>query len=419
MSQYTKVQCISWELYTGPVTVHTHTPSRGWYTGLLSAPALPTSMPDTRIDVIGQCVDIDARVAFTADAIAKARALADPSPEVLKVFLAPEFLYRGAGGAYLYDLMSGWDGTAPAKLGIAPKVPYYSAWPGLIRSLKALAAQHGNEDWLFVFGSAISAAFPMRKAGAKAYYLDAAQARGISNMALIQRGGAAPTATPDQVKAAKYYLQPVDFFGEYAGFISQIGTQVKAGKPRSELRSEMLGTGEGSPVFRMAGIEGSSGLTLDCGIEIGFDHAVSGKAVDGGKLPTQNFGRLRNAGQRVRLQLVPSCGMNLIPESLWLQPAAEHAGNAYAFHCDGLSNVAGLQYGSHTQVWNRTHKLLEASDGVDQGKAVPRPALASSVSAVTGSVVVAGHTIEDRWLWSNGGTSAGAGSVRVVAPLPL
>jgi hypothetical protein len=42
--------------------------------------------PDHRTDAMGQCWDIHARLAFTADAIGKAYTIADKSAETLKVF---------------------------------------------------------------------------------------------------------------------------------------------------------------------------------------------------------------------------------------------------------------------------------------------------------------------------------------------
>src|SRR5215831_7151786 len=91
MANYTHVQFISWEVYTGP--------NRGplpWpgirdgigYTGIGKENA-----PDNRLDVEGQIEDIEERLQFTYKAIEEAYKLAATKPTTLKVFMAPEFLY--------------------------------------------------------------------------------------------------------------------------------------------------------------------------------------------------------------------------------------------------------------------------------------------------------------------------------------
>jgi hypothetical protein len=89
MANYTHVQFISWEIYTGP--------NRGpqpWsiprdgigYTGI------GNDAVDNRLDIQGQIEDITERLQFTYKAIEKAHELAVKRPTTLKVFMAPEFL---------------------------------------------------------------------------------------------------------------------------------------------------------------------------------------------------------------------------------------------------------------------------------------------------------------------------------------
>jgi hypothetical protein len=103
---YSKVQFVSWELYTGPTSPLGN--GVGFYPGLRL-----NGIVDDRIDLYSQCEDIEARVSFTSNAINKAFEKVDKNSSVLKIFMAPEFLYRGAGGAYLHDLINGWVGSAP------------------------------------------------------------------------------------------------------------------------------------------------------------------------------------------------------------------------------------------------------------------------------------------------------------------
>jgi hypothetical protein len=420
MSEYTRIQLISWELYTGPVIGRSKPRTRGWYSGLLAAPELPTSVPDVRVDVIGQCVDIDARLAFTADAITKARALADPAPTTLKVFLAPEFIYRGAGGAYVHDLLNGWKETAPSYLGISPAVPYYKSWAGLFGGLRSLAAQAEHEHWLFVFGTAVSATFPTNKPSKGKFFLAPSQARDIRNTSLVQCGGLEHASTGHT--ARKQYDSSIDFLHEYAGFISHIVAPIsapKSSKERTPLPTDFVGTNDTRTAFHLPGINDSDGKPIDFGLEICLDHASNGVIDSDSTLPTRRFGRVRAEGRRVKIQLVPSCGMNLVSESIWLQAETGSPTHSYAFHCDGLSDIARQNYGNHTQVWNRKYKLLEAGNGQEHGKFNPKPALVSAVSAVTNSVNIAHHKINDAALWSDGDAVGGAGAVRVVASLPL
>ena len=110
MPEYSKVQFIAWEIYTGAV----YGPSGAdHYAGL--APAAG----DRRFHVLSQCLDIMARVEFTRRAIETAYKNAQADSKTLKIFMAPEFLYRGAAGAYFYDLLNGWE-KAPASFGPLP-----------------------------------------------------------------------------------------------------------------------------------------------------------------------------------------------------------------------------------------------------------------------------------------------------------
>jgi hypothetical protein len=427
MSNYTKVQFISWELYTGPVNISSTSPSRGWYSGLMAVPTSGTSIvptPDARVDVIGQCIDIDARVAFTADAIAKAHAKADSSSSTLKVFLAPEFLYRGAGGAYIHDLINGWVSSPPTELSIPSGTPYSGKWGGLFGKLQALVANADYEDWLFVFGSAIGASFPAKQASDTKYYLDPSKAAEIYNISLVQRGG--PDHTGDNYASRKQYVSPIDFLDQYARYVSHIGSQVQPFDDRTVVPADVLGVVEGGALFNIASICDSTGKAIVFGLEVCLDHARSGGINPATHLPVNNFGRIRTANQYVKIQLVPSGGMNLEPDSIRLAPAAGPTPHSYAFNCDGLTDMTN-HYGSHTQIWNgangapvlAANKLLEGGNGQDLSTAATPPLTASTVSAVAHNVTIGAYTIADSLLWSNGSVVSGSGSVRVVAPLAL
>lgn len=400
MSNYSKVQFISWELNTGPFIVQ-HTPFQvGWYAGLLD-PGL-----DQRIGVLGQCCDIEARLAFVADAIARAETLSDRSAGTLKVFMAPEFLFRGAGGAYLHDLLEGWQVNAPE---LGPAAPFDRPWPGLFGGLRRLAADARFEDWLFVFGTAVSATFPTRRQAGKEV-LDPTRPGEVYNTALIQRGGA--THGADNYVSRKHYISGIDFLQWYGNAGQHSAGTVLPLDHAALVPAEALGDTEGGALFQIPGVNDGAGTPIDFGIEICLDHACSGG--NGVKA----FGRIRSAGRLVRIQLVPSGGMSLVADSVRLQPARGSVPGAYAFNCDGLGNLDGWP-GSHTQLWGSRaggvlpslQRLVEASGGA----ALPGTQLAPVATAAT----VGPMQVQAHMLWNNGQGVAGAGQVRVIAPYGL
>src|SRR5215469_1401731 len=153
MANYTHVQFISWEIYTGPNRDATRPPP--WridqdgisYSGIQMGP----DQGDNRLDCTGQLYDIGERLQFTYKAIEEAYKLAVKRSTTLKVFMAPEFLYRGKGGAYIHDLINGWNKQSPNELNI---LGYDDGWPGLFGYLKRFAADNRFNEWLFVFGTA-------------------------------------------------------------------------------------------------------------------------------------------------------------------------------------------------------------------------------------------------------------------------
>lgn len=395
MSNYQQVQFISWELHTGPVVASQAAGRLAGYAGLHD------TGPDQRTDALAQCRDIEARLAFVADAVASARALATPDPSTLKIFMAPEFLLRGAGGAYLHDLLGGWEREAPREL-LLP-APYAGPWPGLFGGLRAIAADARHADWLFVFGTAVSASFPHAERDGK-YVLDPKGIADIYNTALIQRGGAGHGE--DAYVSRKHYKSPIDFLAWNAQAGVHVDGRVKPLEPRSVIPADVLGVTEGGAVFRIAGLNDGGGAPIDFGIEICLDHAESGADAN-------PFGRIRTAGQFVRIQLVPSGGMWLVPESVRLVPRGPGVAGAYAFNCDGLASLDAGRHGSHAQVWSNgvAPQQLDADGGA--------PLAGTRVAGVAAALQVGAQRIAADQLWNNGDGVAGAGQVRVFAPRPL
>ena len=76
--------------------------------------------------------DIDARCVAMIDAVQTVKPRADPDPKILKIFMAPEFYFRGLDGAYPVEKI---ETIMPKLRKEADKIEY--------------------ADWMFVFGSAI------------------------------------------------------------------------------------------------------------------------------------------------------------------------------------------------------------------------------------------------------------------------
>lgn len=88
--------------------------------------------------------DIRKRIRIMEKAVDRAYELSDKNPETLKVFIAPEFYWRGINGAYMFR-----DEEANDPLFCGPICL-------LLKGLEDIVAQKRFEDWLFLFGTVIA-----------------------------------------------------------------------------------------------------------------------------------------------------------------------------------------------------------------------------------------------------------------------
>jgi hypothetical protein len=402
MRKYRFVQFISWEVFTGSDEY------KYIYAGLGAG-----TESDYRLDALGQCRDIEARVAFTVDAMNKAYAEADPSPYVLKVFMGPEGLYRGAGGAYLHDLIDGWSEDAPGELLASAELPapYNRKWGGLFGGLRAAASDPKFDNWVFVFGTTMSASFPakpIKRDGELIWVLNSELRAEIYNTALIQRGGARETGdapTPDAHASRKHHMSDRDFLTKTGDGFRHVQAATQQFDPSSLVPSE---NSDGSALFQFDDIGDGDGNPILFGIEICLDHKWSGRDAN------NRWGRIRTSDRRVKIQLVPSCGLeSLKKESIWLLPGSGQQHTSYAFNCDGLYDLSELD-GSHTEIRNGAEsamRLVFAGNGVDADR--------STLFAVAETTTVSFGDVSASSLWHNGRMVSGAGSVRVMYPFSL
>lgn len=223
--------------------------------------------------------DITARLKIMKDAATLARNMTqklDTSPKTLKVFVAPEFFFRGKTGAYS---MQGYD--------------------KVLAGLKEIAKDSKFANWLFVFGTTIAES-ELTSPNKEVY-----------NIAVVQPGGT-DSGTKVVMKEAK---SPKDFLVNPADANALDDRNVSHAAPFKASGTGMEKQGrdfDGLGIFEYGGI---------CfGLEICVDHHDK---------------RLRKSAvacgeARVQVQIVPSAGINLKPMSVIAIK------NGVAFNCDGL-----------------------------------------------------------------------------------
>ena len=164
-SKYKKVQGLGFQIYTGgaPAFIdeeRRHVDKNGTVTTRMHKSLNPECIGTSRYgQMIGdeeegknaelQCylgledasLDVTRRMKVMEEAVETAFAQADPDPSVLKVFLAPEFFWRGLDGAYEFAA------EAPEDSSICGPVCQ------ILHGLETLVAQPRFADWIFLFGT--------------------------------------------------------------------------------------------------------------------------------------------------------------------------------------------------------------------------------------------------------------------------
>ena len=382
MPDYSKVQFIAWEIYTGAV----YGPSGAdYYAGL--APAAG----DRRVSVGSQRPGIIAGGGVTPPAHETGPEKAQADSETLKIFVAPEFLYRGAAGAYLYDLLNGWE-KAPGSFDPLPAY-FKGPWSGLFGELRALVAEERFQDWVFVFGSAVGASFPRSSVVPDDPRFSAATG---CNIALIQCGGNTPQQRDACYFTEKHLKSAIDFVNfTLRNATPRILTDQDIAhgcQPTWRILDRLIQedpNGLGGSLFRFPHIRRSGGQILQFGLELCLDHCVGYVTAGGAPSPT---GRLATGTTLVDIQLVPSCGMSLIPTSLALGPRSGPRNFSYAFNCDGLIPIGGSGHdrNTHIQLWNelesgegyQVNEVAVIRRGYNEAGHIPVDAAAADLSAL-------------------------------------
>lgn len=262
-----------------------------------TAPQLNPDGSKTYLGLSDPQLDIEARCALMARAMQAARAaLPQPSPpvpggETLKVFMAPEFFFRGASGAYAME---------DVQLAIA--------------SLQRMAADDQWLDWVFIFGTILGASSPTQQT--PPYDIDPLADTEIYNFALVQQGGVTAQGDTGARMVMKELMSGVDFVATAAspnslllGDVAYWPASTSGGPGREQQQVNYDGAG----VFELAGITWA--------LEVCLDHRDTVRRLQRSpQLPGQKL---------VQLQLVPSCGMGIQAPSVVTQAGG------LVFNCDG------------------------------------------------------------------------------------
>lgn len=304
MPGYSKVQCIAYEVNTFPEIIEGLSKSTGTTTTVkIGDKTYTLPVWDVRMVYLGDrlpSIDIFWRCELMKHAILHTSRsnYIDQSTSTLKIFMAPEFYFRGYRGAYAFD-----------------------DYQDVVERLRKMVEGDRWKDWLFVFGTVL------------ATWEDPQDKKLINNVALLQKGGPGGW-TRAVVKELKSHI---DFIGNpgvekvknthvYAKPKTRLGAlqdsdveHPQTGKPTLGGWSSNTGAGKEHQKYEYdgRGIFTEDGITF--GVEICRDHLKQ---------------RLRKSPPEwsqgyVQVQLITSAGASIKAEST----VAIKGG--IVFNCDG------------------------------------------------------------------------------------
>lgn len=257
---------------------------------------------------------------------------ASSDPACLKLYMMPEFFFRGVNGAYTVDRTS-----------------------NVILELQNLVRKEEFEDWIFVFGTILSQSVDTEINRYQAY-----------NHCLVQKGGAAP-ATDEGRLVIKEFKSTIDFItwqrlsarngpfplsDEWTGHLARLAPSIP-NMPSSEWQ---LRHDDGHCIFTL------DGLTI--GVEICLDHLMQ---------------RIGNSMEppSLDIQLVTSCGMQL------MDPALNLRDGGLAFCTDGAALDGNANAGRpyKTELKTLRNGQIQAVTATNGGPVLRRVPLAIPAAA--------------------------------------
>lgn len=289
---YKKVQFIAHCIHTAPKFLNNGTQE---YLGL----------DDVNND-IGERIKLVAKVLETARDNSNTK---QNDASVLKIFMMPEFFFRGKNGAYKMDDVQ-----------------------IIIRKLQELVKNKVQwQHWIFVFGSIVSHSIKSNQTSVDRFFklfgINLRKDVEAYNFVLVQQGGfgndpGAGAAAANVV--LKEHLSSIDFIQKKSKSGSIVLERVEHLPPANNTKSEEQKYNfDGSSVFTLKGI--------NFGLEVCLDH-LEQRLKKSVNLPS------------IAIQLIPSCGMSIKDNAI----VARSGG--YVFNCDGLANYDTNEVGFNSKV---------------------------------------------------------------------
>ncbi|MBC1238254.1 hypothetical protein [Nostoc sp. 2RC] len=235
--------------------------------------------------------DMNERIAHLGEVLAliKTKPEVDKNNNTKKIFMIPEFFFRGKKGYYLINNI---------KLGEVSTNKTYPDY--LVKMLQSIFLNNGLKDWIVICGTSV-------------YGWHEENATYVYNCSLVQEGNY--TDPKDAYKVAhliqKELKSNIDFVeGKDNSFL------------HLERMSSFLPTEQQEKEFDGRSIFNLLSIPVKIGLEICLDHAI---------------GRLKNRTnleerKDIKIQLIPSAGMTIRNESIVV------ADDGYVFNCDGLNS---------------------------------------------------------------------------------
>lgn len=311
--------------------------------------------PDDYQDMVAKCADMKKAIQAAYQLVSATNNLDE---RMLKIFMAPEFFFRGRNGGYNFDDVLG---LAEGKTARKRR--------GLLEIMQEEISKPIYKDWLFVLGTVIALSQNTRKkckscqagleekvvGGAKklvckgnaAHVLeDEVLSATVDNIAFVCKENEVHTVSKELVSHIDFVTRTNPVTG--AQVKDQVNVRGAATKVERHAQPSGYEAASGTPSTFTDERMGGSIFTIDgitFGLEVCLDHAASTKS------PTA--GRLDHAAN-IQVQLIPSAGM-------WIQQFRT-VKDGIVFNVDGSV--------PHVQVAGFTGQAMELHESVViQGKA--------------------------------------------------
>jgi hypothetical protein len=270
-------------------------------------------------DMKSRCDDLKAAIRAARGLVARTGKLATDS-NVLKIFMAPEFYFRGRNGAYDFADVTGQMGRKKER-----GIEKVAAKSGIVEIMEEEMDDPIYKDWLFVLGTAIAATkitrtvcatqanhklqFVVDKATGKSTpvcqtdhshkIIEVTDGAQIDNIAFVWKEGQVHTVSKELVSHVDFVKNPneknvVTVRKEELSVLRHDIGGDSPYKTASSVPSKFQDERMGGSIFTIDGVT--------FGLEVCLDHAASTRS--------KSAGRLNHAGN-IQVQLIPSAGMDI------------------------------------------------------------------------------------------------------------